>query len=169
MADTVETAANTVIGALISVPMIRANQNGERPDLPYATYQVITRTTQGRDEFAFVDNNGIGVLHGVRQGTVSVSVFGDNCREICDDLVNVTRKPTARYLMRENNFVIYNTNGVRDVSGLRDDASFEQMAVVDFTFRYTAEYKDDVGIIETVDTSVSNVGDVDASQIIHLN
>ena len=51
MADTVETAANTVIGTLISVPMIRANQNGERPDLPYATYQVTTRTTQGRDEY----------------------------------------------------------------------------------------------------------------------
>lgn len=169
MADTVETAAHTVIGTLLSIPLIRAKQDGERPVLPYATYQVFARTTQGRDEFAFVDEDGIGMLHGVRQGTVSVSVFGNNCQEICDDLVNATRKPTGRWLMRQNDFVIYNTGGVRDLTDLRDEARFEPMAVVDFTFRYTAEYKDDVGIIETVDTSVSTLGDVDASQVIHLN
>lgn len=101
--DAVESAAYRVLSQLLSVPLAYANQNNSRLPLPYATLRVSTRTTLGRDEHGEVDDEGVMLSHGVREGTVMVNVFGGSARQHCDDLINNIRKTTSRYLMRREN------------------------------------------------------------------
>ena len=153
MADLVESVAKSLLSQLTDIPIIRANQDGARPALPYATYQVTARTTVGSDHYSNVDGDGMQMISGVREGTIMVNFFGDDARESADNLVNSIRKTTSRYLMRRLSMVISDTGNVTDLTALRDRANFEQMANIDLFFRYTGIYTDDVGVIETVDAT----------------
>lgn len=157
MADLVESVAESLLTSLIDIPIIRANQNGPRPNLPYATYQVTSRVTIGSDDYGLVDGSGLMPIKGTREGTIMVNFFGGDARENADNLVNSIRKTTSRYAMRRLKMVISNTGNVNDLTALRDSANFEPMANVDLSFRYTTNYTDDVGLIETVDAT-GNVG-----------
>lgn len=151
MADRLETVTNTLLSHLTNLAVIRANQDdAPRPKLPYATYQINARTTIGSDDYGWLDNSGIMLIKGTREGTILVNFFGENAREYADDLVNTIRKTTSHYLMRRLGLVISNTGTVNDMTGLRDDNRYEQMANVDLSFRYTIRYTDDVGLIEKV-------------------
>ncbi|EEV9286084.1 TPA: hypothetical protein L0W28_000469 [Escherichia coli] len=153
MADLIESVAVSLLSQLIAIPVIRANQSGPRPKLPYATYQISARTTIGGDDYGLVDGSGLMPVKGVREGTILVNFYGDEARENADNLVNAIRKTTSRYLMRRLHLVINATGSVTDLTALRDDANFEPMANIDLNFRYTTNYTDDVGLIETVDVT----------------
>ncbi|EFM0420437.1 TPA: hypothetical protein ACM7AW_000031 [Escherichia coli] len=153
MADLIESVAVSLLSQLIAIPVIRANQSGPRPKLPYATYQISARTTIGGDDYGLVDGSGMMPVKGVREGTILVNFYGDEARENADNLVNAIRKTTSRYLMRRLHLVINATGSVTDLTALRDDANFEPMANIDLNFRYTTNYTDDVGLIETVDVT----------------
>ncbi|WP_139594533.1 phage neck terminator protein [Escherichia coli] len=153
MADLIESVAVSLLSQLIAIPVIRANQSGPRQKLPYATYQISARTTIGGDDYGLVDGSGLMPVKGVREGTILVNFYGDEARENADNLVNAIRKTTSRYLMRRLHLVINATGSVTDLTALRDDANFEPMANIDLNFRYTTNYTDDVGLIETVDVT----------------
>lgn len=153
MADLIESVTEELLSQLISIPVIRANQNGPRPKPPYATYQVNSRRSLGCDDYGLVDGSGLMPVRGTREGTIMVNFFGDDARENADNLVNAIRRVTSRDLMRRLSLIISDVGDVTDLTVLRDNANFEQMANVDLTFRYTSNYTDDVGLIETVDVS----------------
>ncbi|EOH0525710.1 hypothetical protein ACLMVZ_000296 [Klebsiella aerogenes] len=153
MADLIESVAESLLSLLITIPVIRANQNGPRPKLPYATYQISARTTIGGDDYGLVDGSGLMPVKGTREGAILVNFYGGEARENADNLVNTIRKTTSRYLMHRLHLVINTSGSVTDLTALRDDANFEPMANLDLTFRYTTNYTDDVGLIETVDVT----------------
>lgn len=159
MADRLETVAQSLLSQLTDLTVIRANQDGPRPKLPYITYQINSRTIIGSDDYGLVDGGGLMPIKGTREGTILVNFFGENAREYADNLVNNIRKITSHYLMRRLNLIIFNNTAVRDMTSLRDSASFEGMANVDLSFRYTANYSDDVGMIEkvSVNGTIDNV------------
>lgn len=156
--DIVESTAYRVISQLLTIPLAYANQNNSRLSLPYATMRVSSRLTMGGDEHGAVDSDGIMPLYGVREGTVMINIYGGQAREHCDNLVNSVKKVTSRYLMRREKFVISDNSQVNDMTGLRDSMNFEPMANVDFNFRYTSKYTDDVGLIEKVSASLDIAG-----------
>lgn len=153
MADLVESVAESLLTTLIDIPIIRANQNGPRPNLPYATYQVTSRIALGSDDYGAVDGSGLMPIKGTREGTIMVNFFADGAREYADNLVNTIKKTTSRYAMRRLHMVISDTGNVTDLTALRDSANYEPMANIDLFFRYTTNYTDDVGLIETVDAT----------------
>lgn len=153
MADLLETVTQSLLSQLLDIPVIRSQQDGPRPTLPYASYQINSRVTVGSDHYGRVDGLGLMPIKGTREGTILVNIFGENAREYADNLVNTMRRVTSHYLMRRLNLIISQTSTVRDLTALRDSARFESMANVDLTYRYTARYSDDVGVIETVSAS----------------
>lgn len=153
MADQIETVAESLLSQLSKIPFIRANQNGPRPKLPYATYQVNARTAVGSDEYGLVDGSGLMPIVGVREGTILINFFGSGAREQADNLVNSIRKVSSHDLMRKLSLILFATGSVTDLTALRDNANFEEMANVDVSFRYAAKYSDKVGVIETVDAT----------------
>jgi hypothetical protein len=165
MADLLETITQSLLSQLVEIPIIRSQQDGPRPKLPYATYQINSRVTVGSDHYGWVDGGGLMPIKGTREGTILVNFYGEEARENADNLVNTLRKVTSHYLMRRLKLVIASSSAVVDMTPLRDSAHFEPMANLDLTFRYTADYFDDVGIIEQVNAS-GNVDKIEINQII---
>lgn len=153
MADPLEKATYSLLSQLSEIPFIRANQNGPRLNLPYATYQVGSRTTVGSEEYGLAGDDGVIPIVGVREGTILINFFGDGARWHAEDLVNSIRKVTSHDLMRKLNLILFATGNVTNVTALRDNVTFEEMANVDVSFRYAAKYSDNVGVIETVDAT----------------
>ncbi|QKJ86682.1 hypothetical protein PMPD1_1732 [Paramixta manurensis] len=168
MADFIESVTETLFSNIINIPVVRANQNGPRPKLPYASYQITACKTVGSDEYGEIDDDGVIQIKGVREGTIMVNFFGADAKEIAGDLVNCIKKISSRELMRKLKLVISNTGNVSDITALRDDMHFETMANVELTFRYTCLYTDHVGIIETVDAA-STVGKEPIHQVITID
>ncbi|SEQ64482.1 hypothetical protein SAMN05216522_10513 [Rosenbergiella nectarea] len=153
MADQLETVAHSLLSQLSEIPFIRANQNGPRPKLPYATYRINARKAIGSDEYGLVDGSGLMPIVGVREGTILINFFGIGAREQADNLVNSIRKVSSHDLMRKLNLILFAAGSVTDLTALRDSANFEEMANIDVNFRYAAKYSDNVGVIETVDAT----------------
>ena len=59
MADLLETVTQSLLSQLLDIPVIRSQQDGPRPTLPYASYQINSRVTVGSDHYGRVDGLGL--------------------------------------------------------------------------------------------------------------
>lgn len=147
--DVVESAAYDIVQPLLpELTLIYAGQNKTRPELPYATLQIIGRRNVGMPSIGAVDAEGVQVYHQVKEGSMSIGFFGGTARRHADNLVSRFSKQTSRDLMRSKSFFTSSQPHLMLINSMRDGVYVEPGAVVDVNWRYTAKFYDNAGLIE---------------------
>lgn len=161
------TVLHTLISALAGEVVIMADQNSPRPVLPYWTMRLNTQARLGRDSQSNnVDNNGIQIVRGVREATCQLQRYGANAFDICNDLRNNLSKQSELDKWQLAKVSVYNSSNVLNVPFKLNDLQFEPRATVDLFIRVGIELQDNVGVIETVTTTMQLDGNAELTKVV---
>lgn len=138
--------------ALEKNKVINANQNAPKPTKNYCTlrYYSHSQETPGEERIS-----SPGVINVLTSNTVMLEIqmyanAGVDACKALNNLVNRLDAPTVTDQCRQNNIAFFDSSEVQDLTALLDGTIWETRAAVDLTIRYSTEFADDVGYIETV-------------------
>jgi hypothetical protein len=140
----------TLIICNISAAVIKANQNGPRPSLPYINMNVTTITKVGQAETpTSTDEFGVGDIKYNEDSSVSLQGFGKGSNDILQALKNSLQKEDTRQYLNSCGLVIRDDSSITDIS-LLIDATIEKRYLLEIMFGWGQSDTDTVGFIENV-------------------
>lgn len=115
--------------------VIFADQDGDRPALPYLTVKVrLSDLVHGGDAVHYRDDlSVVGV--GERRGAATVQAFGEAAIEALEEAVSLLPLPTAQATLVAAGVTVEPTGGLLDLTGVIDSHS-EARAARDFDLLY---------------------------------
>ena len=150
------------------IPIIFMRPNERRPsnfEDPQVTPEMITLNFTGplnkigSDSLQFNSGTTYDIV-GQRTANISVMSYGPNAEQLMISLQNSLEKPTVLAGLRANGIAIWNEPNILDLSA-ELDAGFENRAGMDLLLGIGSSIVDDVGIIESIESTGSfNDGDV---------
>lgn len=151
----IESVTYGLIKALIgSETLIFSEQNAPRPELPYWTIRIQSTNGVGLDEKSNgVDDDGNQKLNGHREAIINIERIGVASDDKCLDLVNDLAKVTVIDAWRAAKVSVFDIGNIMRVPYAMDSDHLEPRAIVDLSVRFGSELLDNVGIIETVEST----------------
>ena len=158
----------TLAGAAAGIPnadeaVIPADEDGERPDLPYLVVRVLVYDVPFGEDDEFVDDATPPVFRGrgQRSATVSVNAFGADAEAWLERAVFTLRYPAIKANLTAAGLAVEPVGGLNNLSSLLDDRTQVRFQR-DFTVAYerTPEVTDtdalvELAVVEHEDTFVS--------------
>jgi hypothetical protein len=128
---------------------IWANQDGERPALPFVLLDVITGPQSvGPAEERYKSDDTF--TYGIRKrGTLNVQVFGDDALVRAGDLVTALELPSRQAILQAAGIAVWGADGPRDISQFLDTA-YEPRANLDLFISWPQPVEDSPGEIRKV-------------------
>ena len=140
--------------------LIYFDENAPRPALPYWCMRVQSTVGIGRDEHDDkVDVNGTMSTFGNRECTLSIERIGRGSDSKLLDLMNSLKSINTIDSWHAYNIEIYDMSGIMRVPYEMDNDHLEHRATIDVFLRFGSELCENVGIIETIE-STGDVGGV---------
>lgn len=159
------------VTGLADINVIIANDNGDRPSLPYAmVYDVSPALTIGSDETTVGDESGdhdVKVkLYGYRNSIFGVQFFDDSdgstVEDWCEDLRLSTIDPLVKLANQTNDIKVLDVGPTRNINALLDDTTWEQRREVEVTAGWTKVKETVVPAVEEVEID-GTIGDLDVT------
>lgn len=156
---TIQNAIYNWFTSVTKVPAIWAEQEGGKPERPYATLKLITGPVKinGRDDMVYVSEGKFN-LKGDRRITCSINVFGLNAHDILALARDSLDDPRVVDSLFAKGLSIWDEGDPTDIT-LKLETHWETRAQMDTVFGLASEYEVDIGIIEHVEIE-GTVGDI---------
>ncbi len=134
--------------------VIWADQNAPRPALPYWTLRLSSRRSIGWDDHGQgVNGVGIATVDGIREETLSLQCIGVDALDKACAVRDALAKRTIQAAWYATGLAIFDRGNVLNVPYKLDNEQLEPRGALDLILRYAVTDTDDVGLIETVETS----------------
>ena len=132
--------------------VIWADPNAPRPELPYATLKINSRSRRMSDHHGAPDDDGNAKVKGDREFTLYVQYFGPDAVAFLGTFADKMQLRSVHADFVAQKIIPYNIGDVTDVAELLGGTGgkIEPRAAVDVFFRYKSSLDDAVGVIETV-------------------
>lgn len=142
--------------ALPGTLIIRRNENGTRPPLPYLDYIVGTKTQVGQAQRQGTDINGDTNVKVHKDVVISIRGYGDAAEDLLDTLSNSLELDSVRSLFQLN--CVANRGEALPVTQIPRllDETIERRFLYEPIFGYAQEVTENVSYIETVDPILEN-------------
>jgi len=134
------------------IPFIFEEQATPRPSVrPYGTIRIMDQSQVGGDDSrSGVSALGIQTSKGVREGVISLNIYGDDALE----KMSIARDSMFKETTHDKLYVTYgvsvtSSENIQNLTGLLE-TDFEERAQMDVNILYARESTDDVGLIEHV-------------------
>jgi len=134
-------------------PVIWADQNAPRPDGPYWTIRLSTRTVIGDSFGQTTDGAGALEFVGVRTDVLEIQRIGPDSFDALANAQEVLNRITSRDAWRANFLIIADIGKVANAPYRRDGSTYEARASLDVFLRYAVKYTDTVGFFDAVTVS----------------
>lgn len=141
-----------LMSSCVSETMIWANGNGPRPKQAFCTLE-ITPSTPLPVHRGHVDEQGLRLTQASRIVEVQVQFFGDEALSRADSFSMRLWTEGAQDLSEALDIGILSVDRIQQLPSLRDDAQYEDRAIVDLTCHYLGSVEEFVSYIETVEAS----------------
>ena len=164
---TIKQSIYTAMKPFLPERTIWANPNAPRPSMPYGTIQLTGSDTVGSPTFEEVDANGIILIKGQTDDVLEVQYYGEDAWENLKHLRDMMATTRLRYPMLRAGIVPYATSKVTDMTQLMGGIETEERAMMQISIRYRSDINDDVGLIESVDTTGSTIAGLPVDMIIN--
>jgi hypothetical protein len=152
------TMSLTVSQAAIRVQVIYADQNGPRPSFPYAVLRLSDFVKTSKDEIRQINPaRGIYEVGGERRLTAAVDYFGNNPIQEITKAYNSLEKRDIVELLITANLAVIDKNPIQNLTAVLE-TEYEPHSFFDFFLGLTDNIEDDLGIIESVQTTGTYVG-----------
>jgi hypothetical protein len=142
------------VTALSDGKVIWARQNAPRPKPPYVLLNdrvALARVGLGDEER--LTNTPGEILHvGQRRMTLSVNVYGLDAHSLAEQIQEGLELYSVRELLTDAGLAVIDRGQVLDLSGLLE-ANFEERSQLDVIFGLTSTQSENVGWIESVETT----------------
>lgn len=137
--------------------VIMADQDGVRPDLPYAVVRVNSYDDQVAEDEDIVDDAATPTYTGRGQRTASVSVnaFGAGAEAWLERAVSLLGAPSVRAILDTAEIAVRVDGPINNLSGLLDDGTqlrFQRDFAVDYELVSDSETMTELGTVEHADT-----------------
>lgn len=146
----VDAIRSLVADALSPLPVVWADQNGQRPPKPYATIVARQSDSVGQPEHREVDALGDVSVIEQRMVRCEVNVFGPSAHRIAAGLMLRLRLPSLVARADELNLGLANIGRAMNIPELMASSQYEERGMVEFAVYVAAIERDRVGIIEHV-------------------
>lgn len=133
--------------------VIWADQNGPRPQLPYATLRLSSVQRVGTAHYADPDANGIQTVIATRESILQVQRFGPESVSAVETFADKLALQTNLDTFSLQKIALFDVSAVTDVAQLLNGLATEPRASVELSIRWVSDQTDDVGLIETVGVS----------------
>ncbi len=166
--NTLKSKLYTLLKAVIgSETLIFSDQNSPRPSLPYWTMRIQSLRSLGDQYFSQgVSPTGDQHIFGTREATIAIQRYGDDSDLKCQELVDTIGKTTVSEAWSVQNISCYETGDVINIIQLLDKSVIEPRAAVDLFIRFGGDVTDNVGMIETIETTGDLPGHDDAIDVV---
>lgn len=138
---------STLIGPIPANRLIVSDQNGTRPEKPYATI-TIRSVVPARPIESEVDEDGLIEFHQIQLNTVEVQFFGIDALNYAEMLGIRLHFETTGWLAEDLNIGISRVGRATRVPELLNASQYEERAILEFTAYDTLTATDNVGLIE---------------------
>jgi len=146
-----------VEAAAAGTPVIFADDNGPRPDVPYIVLAVrwakLSSAETGRTE-----DDGDQPVHQHEDATVELQSFGAAAYDALGDLALKLRHPLYEDRAEALHLALFEVGRLQSIPVLRDAVHFERRGLLELGIRYTRVHTAFVGIIETVTGTATTSG-----------
>lgn len=145
------------------VKVIQSDPNAPGPNETYLVVRVDSLGRVGRGWIGDVGEAGTASLHGTREAVVSIMAIGVGAMEELERVSGSLEIPTVLESLQENNLAFVRTESeLINLTGVIGSRR-EERASLDLRFRLPSPYavaqaEDDVGAIEHVEITDSNLG-----------
>lgn len=144
------------VKAALSIEAIFSPSAGPRPSEPYATVEVLSERSVGAPDKETVDDgatDGSGELSITtqRRGTLSVSIYAEQHRELSTQLELSVHDPARQDALAAAGVVIVGAIGTSDYNRVNRPTSFEGFSVVDFEYARVSTLATRGPVLETVE------------------
>lgn len=130
--------------------MVPENQNGPQPDLPYASYRILTINPVGRVQREFIDDNGDRQFYQHYSIPIRLTVYGYNAYTILNNICLSLCKETITRQMAKANIAYSTMTNIQLLPELVS-AKWEERAEVVITVLSMATDEEAIGWIETIE------------------
>ena len=146
-----DTLHGWVQAMLPGLTVIWADQDGERPELPFATLDIIAgpRSTGPAEERWHADDQFAYPMR--KRATLSIQVHAVNTLVLAAQVENALQLPTHQARWRVGGFGVWGNEPARDITALMD-TRHEPRAVIDVFIAWADEAIDTPGEIRKVRT-----------------
>lgn len=138
------------------IRIIRANENGTRPPLPFVTYEVTTKTKLGQSQVSKADTNGDVEVKQHKDVIVRLNGYGNLSEELLSTLQGSLQLESIKALFVQNCVAIRIDNASITQLPVVLEETIERRFTYEPTFGYAQEVKDNTSYIETVWPIVDN-------------
>ena len=138
-----------VLQPLTPWTLIRANQNGDLPPKPYATYRVASGAPVGFMHGP-LGADGVAKLYGPVSLRCEMNFFGPGAEAQARRVRMMLGTEASKDLMLSRNMSLARFVSLTDASGVVDDPQSQERAVLEFALNATDVADDMLGVIEHV-------------------
>lgn len=161
-------AAITTVQTQISVPVIFADQNGPRPSFPYAVIRISDVVKTSHDEIRQITPVGIYEVGSERRATIAVNYFGANPIQEISKAYNCLGREEINQLFIASNIALIDKNPIQNLTAVLE-TEFEPHSYFDFFLGFTDNVEDDLGIVESVQTTGTYRGTSSGSSYVDID
>lgn len=151
----------------VGMPVIYWEPNAPRPEIPYVSLFLNSIVAPNQDwTSAQADANGVTLMQGDRQFTLSMQAYGGtDPLTVLENVRSSLQKQTVLDTLRANGIVFYSSLNIEDITDLID-SQWERRASMDILFGIGQSYSDAPGYFDkTVIQEIIN--DIDGSVVVN--
>lgn len=149
-------------------PVIFADQNAPRPSFPYATVRISDIVKTSHDENRQITPAGIYEVGGERRATIAVNYFGENPVQEILKAYNCLGREEINKLFIAANIALIDKNPVQNLTDVLE-TEYEPHSYFDFFLALSDNVEDDLGLIESVQTTGTYRGTSSGSSYVDVD
>ncbi len=160
-------AIRDVVASVTTWPVIHADQNAPRPNVPYITLRLASVTRVGSQEQAQGPVLDKLAVSDVRRGTLMLAAYGAGAQTELTNVSLFLGLSQPKQQLYTQGVTILDHLSINLIPVLRDGTLHEERAVMDSYVSFRLNYEDTVHVIETVEVP-NNLGDFSETITINL-